>query len=79
MKMNVQQGIPAPIPVTMPWEPTIAPAPKASPSLQMEELVKVDPELSLVNTLKQQTWSSLTWKSMLDQCSPFLLFLFPPS
>lgn len=41
MKTSVRRGSPAPTPATMPWGPITAPAPKASPSLLMEELVKV--------------------------------------
>lgn len=41
MKMNVLWEILVPTPVTMLWDPTTAPVPKASPSLLMAEHVRV--------------------------------------
>lgn len=52
MKMNVRQEIPAPTPATMRWEPITAPVPLASPSLPMEELVKVSTKLNAVDSAK---------------------------
>lgn len=81
MKMNVQQGSPAPTSATMPWAPIIAPAPKASPSPLMEELVKVfihSPESNGHISAKVMTVATYR-ECVVDQHSSFLLFcpLYP--
>lgn len=64
MKMNAQQGAPAPTSAIMPWAPITAPAQRASPQPQMGGLVKVVTKLNLIDTLKQWSCHSLAKENM---------------
>lgn len=75
--MNVPWGSPALISATMPWGPIIAPALKASPSLRMEEPVKVfihNPETN--GHISAKVMTITTWR----ECGrPTLFYSFDPS